>query len=448
MKFDRFDFTIWGLLGGFALALIAVVASSNLIGARTVRTFPPNGGEVGPSGRIGLEFAQSMQAQTVEPLFQIEPATPGKLQWDGRQMWFIPGQPFQPGVHYIARLKAGALSQDGQAMKLGVTWRFQAHAPWIVYLSLTTRQLWRIPSSGGEAQPLTKGDASIYEFAVSPDGQQIAYSLANDQRGVDIWLMSGDGANQHMLVQCGASVCAHPAWSPDGTRTAYNHHGPGLNPGSLGPPRVWIVEIATGQSAPLYEDPQIVGANPSWSPDGKRVALLNWFGGDTRVLNLQTHEEMALRGALSTMGTWSADGNQMLFPALVSESGQFSIVLNRADFTTQTVTTIPGQERDWSGVPAWSPAGDWVVVGRRLPGSSASIQLWLMQPDGQEGRFITNDPKYSYSGYQWDPWGQAIAFLRSEINQPGIKPDILVWSMAAGQTKAIASDFATLTWQP
>jgi Tol biopolymer transport system component len=451
VKFDRFDFTIWGLLTFFGLALAAIILGSSFIGPRVAHTFPANGGEVNASGRIGLEFAEPMQARTVEPQFEIEPPTLGKLQWEGQRLWFAPDRPFQPGLSYTARLKAGALSEQGRSRKLDVIWSFRARTPWIVYLSPVNppRQLWRIRSTGGDAQRLTNAGVNVQDFAVSPNGQLIVYSQINPQRGSDLRLMTGEGQAPYLLVNCGVNLCARPAWSPDGTRIAYNRHGIGLTPGSLGPPRVWIVEAATGQAAPLYEDSQIIGSNPSWSPDGQRMATLGWLVSEIRVLNLQTRQEVVLPNILSRMGTWSPDGQRMLLSDLILEGNQALPTLNVTDFTTLVTTPILTQTTTSAYVmPAWSPSGDWVAAGRRPPDGSPGRQLWLMRPDGQESRAITNDPQYVFDDHQWDPWGQGLLFLRFEPNKPYFRPEIVVWSMATGKTKVLARDTMMPAWQP
>lgn len=452
MKLDRFDLTVWGLLGVLGLALFAVIVGSPLMEARVTRTFPANAGEVDASGRIGLEFAELMQAQTVEPLLTLEPATAGQWQWEGRQLWFTPAKPFQPGVMYTARLAAGALSQSGRTMNLEVTWTFRARPPWIVYVSPVVeepRQLWRIPSTGGQAQRLTSAVNSVQDFAVSPSNGQIVYSQKNAQQGFDLWLMTGEGADQRLVVDCGPSLCVHPAWSPDGTQIAFNRHAAGLHAGELGPPRVWLIDIDTGQSQPLYDDPQIISSSPSWSPDGRRIATQGWLSPDIRVLDLQTRTETRLASRLYVVGQWSPDGNQMLFRDLVIENEQSLTTLQRVDFRTQLTQTV-SREAPSRGptTPVWSPSGEWVVFGRRLGDGSLGKQLWLSRPDGTDERAVTHDPGFTLDAFAWDPWGQAIVLQRFELNVPNATPDVAVWTMATGELKVLAKNASQPAWQP
>jgi Tol biopolymer transport system component len=444
---------IWAVLGALGLFLIAfVIVGINRIGIVS-RTFPAEGAAVGPDSRVGIEFTQPMKAETVAPLFQIDPTTSGKLQWDGQRMWFLPDQPFQSGVCYTARLKAGAVNQWGQRMAEGLTWHFQSRTPWVLYLTFANRlrRLWRMPSTGGQAEPLTSPDQIVYDFAAAPTGEQIVYSVANDKKGVDLWLMTRAGKDQRVLVECGPDQCEAPAWSPDGRLIAYSRYPAGIYAEEAPhPDRVWMVDLNTDQTTPLYQDPQILGQNPSWSPDGRWLAFFDASIGGIRVLNLQTRQEVNLRTSLTEVGTWSPDGNRMLINDLKLESASAHTLVYMADLTKQTRTVILGNESDGTvyGIPAWSPTGDWVVLRLQRPSSSPENQLWLMRPDGQEGRFITNDPTYSYYGYRWDVCGQTLLLQRVEVNKQGAKPETVIWSMATGEMRVLLQDIAIPVWLP
>jgi Tol biopolymer transport system component len=453
MKFDRFDFRVWGVVASLGLVLLAVILIGDQVGARVVRTFPVDGGIADASNRIGLEFAQPMQVKTVETRFEIDPPTPGKLEWAGRQMWFVADRPLTPGVQYTARLRAGGASQGGQPAKRDVTWRFRAREPWVVFLSFAnnSRTLWRIRSSGGVPEPL-EGVDGAYAFAVSPDGQQIVYSIANHQKGVDLWLMTSAGQDLHLLVDCGPDNCSAPDWSPDGSLIAYSRAPAGIAPGRPdGALRIWIVTLATAQTMPLIPDSQVLGSSPSWGPDGRRIAFFDQSINSIRILNWQTKKEaIVLPTRLGAMGTWSPDGNRMLFNNLILTGTQSYVTLDLADLTTQTITTVLRSQVnsvDFS-ISAWSPTGEWVVVGRRSQGSDPSQQLWLMRPDGKDSHPITDDPRYTYSGYLWDPWGQSIMFQRYETGNPSAAPETMIWSLATNQMRPVAQDAALAVWAP
>ena len=192
MTVTRFDTIVWGVAGALTLAILGVIALGDRVGVRVARTFPDGDAVVASSARIGLEFADAMQTDSVEARFAIEPLVEGRFEWNGRQVWFIPSRGFQSGQNYTARLQPGAQNRDGRETKQEWRWTFSVREPYIAYLSATTggaREVWRVPASGGASEQLTQTEGRVYDFAVSADGEQIVYSVVNDSRGVDLWWM-------------------------------------------------------------------------------------------------------------------------------------------------------------------------------------------------------------------------------------------------------------------
>ena len=79
--------------------------------------------------------------------------------------------------------------------------------------------------------------------------------------------------------------------------------------------------------------------------------------------------------------------------------------MNR-DGTGQTQLTFNGVQ---DASPSWSPE-DTKIVFQRGAAGTATIQLWVMNPDGTEQTQITNPPGRSELGR----WGQ----LRVKVEEP------------------------------
>jgi WD40 repeat protein len=132
-----------------------------------------------------------------------------------------------------------------------------------VAVVMHNRQLLVTQPSGQTVTIISEPNSYIYDFALSPNGQQIAYLVTNDSFG-ELWVSHFNGQNQQQLFVVEDKHLVFMAWSPDSQTIIVGWSYPGTNvTGELTP--VWI-NTNNGQITSLGIDQINVGL--TFSADG------------------------------------------------------------------------------------------------------------------------------------------------------------------------------------
>lgn len=149
-------------------------------------------------------------------------------------------------------------------------------------------RVWQLPRSGGEARAVTPEGEHVLAWEVSPDGGRIAiltspsadpYRAIIEVRAhvVDI----GSGKVSATLA-LDARPMAQPRWSPDGRRVALLRAERGLT--MMHSVRVW--EPASGASWEAQQGQDMTLMDLAFAPDGKSLVVQEAYRTGTRLLRL------------------------------------------------------------------------------------------------------------------------------------------------------------------
>ncbi len=335
--------------------------------------------------------------------------------------------------------------------------------PRVLYLSPDEDellQLFALSPDDGAAVQLTHADGDVWDFDVSPDGSRIAYSVLDDQERADLWQVDRAG-KESILLECPEAACTWPSWSPDGARLAYErtdlsssviglYSGPTVS-------QIWLLDVESGETEPLFEDHEALGISPAWSPTGDHVAFFSLVEGAVLIYDLETRTS-SLFDTLDGVGSWSPDGRQIAIPyTLYREDLEVSNVA-RLDLTDGSAidlsqSEVGEEEHFWQDAsPVWSPTGEWIALGRSgLPDGTWTWgqQLWLIRPDGSDARPLVIDTEANLGAFAWRPDGQALVYIRvhrEQISDP--VPELWLVSLEDGQTRLLTTNAVMPAWGP
>jgi Tol biopolymer transport system component len=267
--------------------------------------------------------------------------------------------------------------------------------------ALGQEQVYTVDPDGTDQQLVAPDEAAAW----SPDGSLINLfgRLLNPDDGSIIDLNLNAQYPDFSILGC-------QPWSPDGARLACEGFGltdPNLN---------GIYTVRSSDGGDLHQ----ITSNPGgddcpgdYSPNGKRLVFIRTtesvFAFFTVKLDGSGLRQITPSGmALSfSCGSWSPQGNEILFSAHVPSDEHSTIWVVHSDGSGLRKIPVPGcggldSSPTWVGCfhPSWSPDGKKIVFGRQ-PATTLQRDLYTVNADGSGLFRVTNTPEIEEFGGDW-----------------------------------------------
>lgn len=224
--------------------------------------------------------------------------------------------------------------------------------------------------------------------AWSPDGKRLAFQAVSPQSSnidfpSDIYIMNADGSGLKRITK-EPTQARMPSWSPDGTKIAYIQ---GKKKAKLGTRTGDIYTIRADGTNPRQITDEGVDQNPTFSPDGKTIAFdrLTKAGEGIYTVNsdgsgLEKRTDPP-KGFWDAEPSWSPEGTKIAFTRW-KDGRRPDVFMMNADGTH--IRKLTAKTGGFS--PAFSPDGKKVVFVGEEGGSD---KLYVMNEDGTNARRLT-----------------------------------------------------------
>lgn len=262
------------------------------------------------------------------------------------------------------------------------------HANEIAFASMRNGfpQVWLMYGDGSNQHQLTNLKEGACQPDWSPDGTRVVFISPCQNRDTryeksNLFIINSDGTNLTIL-DAGYGGNYDPSWSPDGTKIAFTKELTGFT-------QIYVMDLTTGGISALIDE-ELPSKQPVWSPDGKQVAfILTKYNTDhIWILDLATKDKWQLtrsKNQNDTNPVWSPDGLTIYFT-------QSSISEFNPDMVSVPYDTA-GKSQEYpfpmENHPVPSPAGDgdisadgqWMVFESWPEGSNHDIYKMSMSGD-------------------------------------------------------------------
>jgi Tol biopolymer transport system component len=232
---------------------------------------------------------------------------------------------------------------------------------------------------------------NVTGLAVAPDGGTIALAQGGGEFPPrNISTINVDGSGPQNLTS-GNFYDVAPSWSPDGKTIVFSSSRCCATRSSTGAYAIYTITRNGGDLHRVFKD-SASDINPSWSPDGARIAFVrlpvnggSWMiwsvsatGTDPRQL---THDDR-----YDDAVAWSPDGTRLAYVSHLTDDTDWQIRLMRPDGSdTRTIFRCSTPCHGGGYWLAWSPDGKWIafVIYTKKPDNTYRPRLAVVGADGR-----------------------------------------------------------------
>ncbi len=303
------------------------------------------------------------------------------------------------------------------------------------------------------SRALTDASVAVWDFAPSRDGDKVIYSALGEMGMSDLWQVSLVSNQIQSFLPCPEAACSNGRLGPDGRLFAYTRRNlTTFTSAFFSPPRLWLLDTATGQSAAIFADSQRLSMEARWSADGQWLSFVSPEPQGLGVYNLNDGREALYTSALGEASEWSPLAPHFLTTTSWQQGETYVTHLLRGDAESSELLDVSGEEalvEDSSG--RFSPDGGWIAFRRKLltgPQATRGKQIWVMDAAGGSARQLTNDSDADFGTPAWSPDGRYLLTRRFSLQGPAIVPTIWLIDVASGESRLLIEPGDQPVWVP
>ncbi|BDU76703.1 protein TolB [Mesoterricola sediminis] len=293
------------------------------------------------------------------------------------------------GKEAALRRMAHKLSDDLVSRLTGQSGAASTSIVFVRQLSPGIKELFQMDRDGANAVPLTAYRSLTLSPSVAPDGRLAFVTYKGG--GPEIWGQRTVGGPMVRLFPTAGKVDGHcfcPVWSPDGRRLAL------VQGDRRGNTDIIVLDVPTGKVRRLT-DSNCLNTDPSWNPTGTQLAFTSDREGSPQIYLMEEDgsnvRRLTREGNYNGSPAWSPGGSMIAYVSRFE--GKFDLfVYKLGDGKSYQITTGVASSES----PCWSPDERRIIF---TSGSRGGMQLYSTDLSGTNLRKLTE-----LSGCQSPKW--------------------------------------------
>jgi serine/threonine protein kinase len=347
-------------------------------------------------GANPIAVLQSIQYGVPEPISELRPGVPARLEKVvARLLMKNPKARYPDAESVLAELDGETVAAGRRSRRI---W-FAAGIAAAAGLGLFANALVE-PGDGrseeagsvrSTIQPLTSQSGDELYPSLSPNGERFAYARW-DGSDYDLFLQDMAGGAPVNLTADSPGDDTHPAFSPDGSQIAFRSERPGGG-------GIFLMDLPGGAVRRLTD----FGYHPAWSPDGRTLLVStvavqdpNFREASSRIwrIDVDGSGKRPLFNRDGVQPSWSPNGKRIAYWSVLAKNGRRAVWTIAAGGGGRPVLVSASRSLDWN--PVWSSDGNLYFVSDR----SGVMSPWRIAIDEETGQAL-GEPQIITAPSRW-----------------------------------------------